>query len=107
MNKNDYGKIYYYDGETEVRLGDEIKTHMFFIFKEYGRVAYLPGRSPYNHNFHQDGLAEVVIESDHGARIATVVDPETKCLKKKIKFIRRNEKNIPEIRPGEDPFIDS
>jgi hypothetical protein len=60
--------VRYFDGITEVRLGDRVMAKVWFLWKKRGRVVYLPGVSQKNGEFEHHGLRWVAIESDRNFR---------------------------------------
>ena len=81
-------KIWYHDGSSDVRLGDYVETVRFFR-KRNGRVSYVPGISQVNPDFEFNGLTYIGIDLDDGSKIASIVNPVTKVLKKSIRFRTR------------------
>lgn len=79
----------YFDGVTEVRLGDRVALRVLFR-KRMGRVVYVPGISPVNPEFEYNGLRWVGIRLPDRSLVATVVLTRTGNLKKKVKFIERD-----------------
>jgi hypothetical protein len=81
--------IRYFDGATEVLLGDHVALRVLFR-KRTGRVVYVPGISPMNPEFEYNGLSWVGIRLQDRSLVATVVLSKTGNLKKKVKFIERD-----------------
>lgn len=90
--------IYYSDGMTSVLLGDYVEKRIWFK-RKVGRIVYVPGISKRHQEMEFNGLSWVGIQIEGGPFVATVVDPYNKRLLKKIKFLRRDERDIREIQP--------
>jgi hypothetical protein len=93
-------KVFYSDGTTEIRLGDEVFARDLFMRKQ-GRVVYVPGISKKNWNMEHNGLSWIGIKFKGGTFSGSYVDPETKKVKKSVKFIKRNNIDIEELGPNE------
>ena len=95
-------KIYYHGGEIEVRLGDLVETSVFLFWRCQGRVVYVPGVSPKHPEMEFGGLVKVAIKTEDSGMIGTVVIPETRTLRKKVKFIARDpDGRFEEVKPDE------
>lgn len=81
--------VRYFDGITEVQLGDHVALRILFR-KRAGRVVYVPGISPANPEFEYNGLRWVGIRLQDRSLVATLVLPGTGNLKKKVKFMARD-----------------
>ena len=93
----------YFDGTTEVRLGDQVTTRILFR-RRIGRVVYVPGISAPNPEFENKGLRSVGIRLVDDSLVATVVRPKTGALKEKIVFLRRDESPCKLITPDSREF---
>ena len=81
--------VQYFDGSTEVQLGDRVALKV--LFKERaGRIVYVPGVSAFNPEFEYNGMKWVGIRLEDRSLVATPVLTATGNLKKKIKFIERD-----------------
>ena len=91
--------ITYHDTSTEVQVGDyvELKVWLFF-WKGWqkGRVYYVPGISPKSNSLEYDGLSWVSIHDENGSPVGMYVDPETRQLKKTVRFISRSDDALTE-----------
>lgn len=95
-------QVKYYQTDTPVQLGDVVQIRIFFARRQ-GVVTYVPGISKKRSTLEYNGLTWVAIQEDRGSHLATVVDPDTGFLKKKVIFVRRGpQKDLPE----EDPFAE-
>lgn len=93
--------VKYFSDEAEVKLGDIVDTRIWFR-RRRGQVVYVPGESPKNKYIDYGGLENVGIQIDNGPFVATLVDPDSKKLKKKVIFIRRGE--TLGLGPDNNPF---
>ena len=91
--------VRYFDGITEVRLGDVVTARVWFIWKKKGRVVYLPGVSQKNEEFEHHGLRWVAIESDDGMLFGEIIKPDTGSLKKDVQFLARDDSPCKLITP--------
>ncbi len=97
----DHPDIFYADGATHVMLGDHISARDL-LFRKEGRVVYVPGISKKNRELEHDGLAWIGIRFKGGSISGAVIDPETSCLKKSVRFLGRSDSDVEEIGPFED-----
>jgi hypothetical protein len=81
--------VRYFDGSTDVHLGDRVALKLFFK-ERTGRVVYVPGISAFNAEFEYDGMKWVGVRLDDRSLVATPILTKTGSLKKKIKFIGRD-----------------
>ena len=93
----------YFDKKTLVEVGDHIETRIFFK-KHKGRVVYVPGVSPPNERFQQEGFERIGIDLENGPFLAEMVDPYEGWVGKGIKFIKRDPSYVPTIRELEKDF---
>jgi len=84
--------VFYYDGQTEVQLGDEVSARTFLSFfrRKPGRVVCVPGISKKNRDMEHHGLCWVALTLVNGIRMGTIVNPETSRLQKGIHFVKRS-----------------
>jgi len=82
--------ICYFDGVTEVHLGDMISAPVWFLWKKTGRVVYVPGISLMHPEFEHHNLMWVGVKCEDGMLFGEVVDPRTGCLLKRVHFGSRN-----------------
>jgi hypothetical protein len=80
----------YFDGTTKVQLGDRVALKVLFR-KRLGRVVYVPGISAFNPEFEYNGMKWLGIRLEDRSLVATPVLTKTGDLKKKIKFIERDD----------------
>jgi hypothetical protein len=97
---SEYKKIFYFGGEDQVMLGDEVTARDLF-FKRTGRVAYVPGISKKNSEFEHGGLTWIAVRFPGGSTVGIYVDPETSWVKKSCRFIRRSDEPFEKIKPRE------
>lgn len=97
--------VRYRNSDVEVQLGDHVEGRVWFQ-KYKGRVVYVPDISPPNVEFEQYGLSYVGIRLTDGCTVATLVDPKTRHLVKKVTFLNRGERDFQEIRPTDRPFAE-
>jgi hypothetical protein len=77
-----------------------------FFQKRFGRIIYIPGISRRHKSMHQGGLDYIGIQTENGGPfIATVIDPESRFLRKKIKFIQRDSEKIIPLDPKKRPVF--
>ena len=81
--------VRYFDGSTEVQLGDRVALRLLFR-RRVGRVVYVPGISAFNAEFEYNGMKWVGIRLEDRSLAATPILTKTGNLKKKIKFIQRD-----------------
>jgi hypothetical protein len=81
--------VRYFDGVTEVQLGDQVGLRLLFK-KRTGRIVYVPGISAFNPEFEYNGLQWVGIRLPDRSLAAMIVLPETGNLQKRVKFIGRD-----------------
>ncbi len=67
--------------------------------KKVGRVLYAPGISKLHKGMEFNGLSWVGIRFDDGMVVGSLVDPKTHRLKKGVKFLKRGEAEIEELKP--------
>ena len=96
------GPVFYDDGTTKVRLGDEVSARNLLIFRRTGRITYVPGTSKKNRNMEFNGLCWVGIRFQGGSISGVIVDPKTFRLRKGVRFIRRLADAVEELKPEED-----
>jgi hypothetical protein len=81
--------IAYFGGSNEVQLGDRVAISIWFK-RRSGRVVYIPGVSALNSEFEYNGMRWVGIRLEDRGLVATPVLSKTQGLKKKVKFIERD-----------------
>src|SRR5260370_3927073 len=81
--------IRYFDGVTEVQLGDRVALRVLFRQRS-GCVVYVPGISDPRLEFEYDGLCWVGMRLMDCSLVATIVLTKTGNLKKKVKFVERD-----------------
>ena len=67
--------IRYSDGETDVMLGDRVRTRLFFLIRSSGRVVYIPGISAPHQEMEHDGIRLVGVKFDSGGFGGFWVEP--------------------------------
>ena len=81
--------VRYFDGSTEVQLGDRVALKV--LFKERtGRIVYVPGVSAFNREFEYNGMKWAGVRLEDHSLVATPILTATGNLKKKIRFIGRD-----------------
>ena len=98
---SDHGPVYYSDGATQVLIGDHVYARDI-LFRYEARVVYVPGVSKRNRELEHGGLAWVGIRFESGSMTGVLVEPETFCLKKSVKFLSRATSEVEEIDPYDD-----
>ena len=68
--------VRYFDGITEVRLGDVITTRVWGLWKRTGRVVYVPGLSAPHGEFERDRTAHAEAEHVHAIEAQVVEHAE-------------------------------
>jgi len=81
--------VRYFDGTTEVQLGDRVALKLLFR-ERAGRIVYVPGISAFNPEFEYNGMKWVGIRLDDRSLVATPLLSTTGNLKRKIRFIERD-----------------
>ena len=94
--------VHYFDGSTEVLLGDRVALKILFR-ERAGRVVYVPGISDFNPEFKDEWMESVGIRLEDRSLVATPV-LTTGNLKKKIKFIERDSSPCELITPSSREF---
>jgi hypothetical protein len=97
--------ITYGDRVTPVQLGDCVRTRIWFRRHE-GRVAYVPGVSPFNPAMEYNGLRWVGVRLAEGGFVSVVVDPDHEFLHGKLAFVARDAQSVAELAPDQDPHGD-
>ncbi len=93
--------IYYFGGEVEVKLGDEISARDL-VFRKKGRVAYVPGISPINRELEHDRMAWIGIRFEGGTMGGVYIEHENNWVKKSVKYIGRSDAELDTIKPDEE-----
>ncbi len=97
---SDHSIIYYFGGEVEVKLGDEISARDL-VFRKKGRVAYVPGISPINRELERDRMAWIGIRFEGGTMGGAYIEHENNWVKKSVKYIGRSDAEFDPIKPDE------
>jgi hypothetical protein len=82
-----------------VQVGDYVEMKVWLFFWkgwQTGRVYYVPGISPKSDSLEYNGLSWVSIHDENGSPVGVVVNPETRQLKKTVRFIRRSDDALTE-----------
>ncbi len=95
--------VRYYATDHEVRLGDQVELRVLFRRRE-GRVVYVPGVSPLNPEFEYNGMRWVGIRLSDRSLVATPVLHKLNELKKKVRFVQRDESPCDFITPSSREF---
>jgi hypothetical protein len=96
-----HGPVFYADSKTPVMIGDHVSARDM-LFRKQGRVVYVPGVSRKNRELEHGGLTWVAIRFQGGGITGTLVDPDSGCLRKSIRFLSRAMSEVEEIGPYED-----
>ena len=91
--------VYYYDGVTEVKLGDQVELGGGFLFlfrKLRGQVIYVHGISALKPSMESSGLQWAAIDVPEKALIKQLVDPDTNRLVTKARLLRRDVVTVTE-----------
>jgi hypothetical protein len=84
--------VTYHNTQTEVLVGDHVETKTgLFFWRGWkpGRVYYVPGISPKNAELEHNGLTWVAIHDARQCQSGHIVLPDTKSLKKNVRFVSR------------------
>ena len=81
--------IMYFGDATEVRPGDRVSISIW-LRRRPGRVVYVPGISAINREFEYNGMHWVGIRLQDRSLVATPVLSEPQTLKKKVRFVERD-----------------
>jgi hypothetical protein len=95
--------VRYFDGKTDVQLGDRVALSVLFR-ERAGRVVYVPEVSAFNPEFEYNGMKWVGIRLEDRSLVATPVLTKTGNLKKKIKFIDHDSSPCELITPSSREF---
>jgi hypothetical protein len=98
---SDHPEVFYSDGSTQILIGDHVSARDI-LFRKDGRIVYVPGISKRNWEFEHGGLTWVGIRFESGSVTGIFVDPDSKLIKKSVRFISRSKSDIEEIGPYED-----
>jgi len=94
MTKNDY-KMYYFNTDTDIRLGDKITYRKLLgCKKKLGTVVYVPGESPVNKNMEYGDvkLWGFILDDDPNTLFTMGYFPrEEKYAHKRINFVSRGD----------------
>ena len=93
-------KICYWGGTVDVKPGDHVELRVWFR-RRAGRVVYVPGVSPFNSHYEFNGLRWVAIRSKN-MLIGTIVNPSAGTLKKKVRFLHRDNSVLEELPRAEE-----
>ncbi len=94
VQKVNNNKMYYFDTDTDVRLGDKI-TYRRLLFnwkKDLGTVVYVPGQSPINQSMEYGDVKEwaFILDNDPNSPLSAGYFPqEEKYVSKRIQFLSR------------------
>lgn len=95
--------VVYFGTSIEVLPGDLVTTRVF-LFRRKARVVYVPGVSKKRSSLEHHGLTWVGLQELTGPFLASLVDPKSSVLDKKVKFVERGE---PTVLPEDiDPFVE-
>src|SRR5215831_2741003 len=81
--------IRYFGNHVAVQPGDQVETRVWFTRRK-GRIVYVPGISPPNAQFEFNGLKWDASRSG-GMLIGSIVDHRAGTLKKRVRFIERDD----------------
>lgn len=95
--------VRYFADASEVKLGDRVLITIW-LRKRPGRVVYVPGISAVNREFEYNGMRWVGIRLADRALVATPVLSKTHTLKKKVKFVERDDSPCDLITPELNEF---
>lgn len=85
--------IRYFDKATDVQLGDVVTYKDGPLGKwKAGRISYLPGVSPLHPEMEHSGLCWAGVSGEDGTFRGSLVDPDTQCLPKSVRFCERSSK---------------
>jgi hypothetical protein len=98
---SEWGTIYYYGGEVEVKLGDEVSARDL-LFRKIGRISYLPGVSKKHRDFEHDGMTWIGISFSTGSIAGAYIDPDNNWVKKSVRFLNRSSAPFHETGPNEN-----
>jgi len=87
--------IRYFATEQRVELGDHVELRVLFRMRR-GRVCYLPGQPRHDPEIDFGGLFRVGIDIPGHSFVVVHVDPESLDLKKSVRFIARDPRDVPE-----------
>jgi hypothetical protein len=91
--------IRYFATERRVELGDHVELRGLLRTRR-GRVSYLPGQPRHDPDIDFGGLFRVGIDVPGHAFAIVHVDPDSLDLKKSVRFVARDPRNVPEAPLG-------
>lgn len=95
--------IQYFDKAQDVKLGDRVSVVVWWR-RRVGRVVYVPGISQLNPEFEYNGMRWVGVRLENRALLATPVLIRTETLKKKVRFVERDNSPCELITPDSREF---
>jgi hypothetical protein len=85
--------VTYADGVTAVLPGDRVSVRSF-LRRRTGEVIYVPGISRRRGTYEHNGLAWVGVSLPDGWAIGEIVLPETRTLKRSVRFLGRGTESL-------------
>ena len=95
--------VTYPGGRIPVLVGDHVETKIWLFFWkgwQPARIWFVPGISPSNPSLEYNGLSWVSVHEDTGGISGCLVDPVTRQLHGRIRFVRRAMDGFHETPPG-------
>jgi hypothetical protein len=86
--------IRYFETERRVELGDHVELRGLLRTRR-GRVSYLPGQPRHDPDIDFGGLFRVGIDVPGHSFAIVHVDPESLDLKRSVRFVARDPRNVP------------
>ena len=91
------GAACYYAGKVAIELGDRVECRGLFRTRR-GCVNYVPGISAVHPEMEHGGLYWVGVSFDNGTFSGILIDPDTGCAQKKLRFVERGKPgNVPPL----------
>ena len=90
--RKEHGPVRYYASDLPVNLGDVVELRVWFKWRR-ARINYVPGISKANGEMEHNGLFWIGITREDGNFAADIVDPDTGCTRKIVRFLSRGSKD--------------
>jgi len=86
--RKEHGPVKYYASNVPVNLGDIVELRVWFKWRR-ARINYVPGISKPHSEMEHNALFWIGIVREDGRFVADIVDPDTGCTRKIVRFLSR------------------